>query len=327
MRNTTFLINGGAGRVINSIPALEKYERLNPNDDFRVIVHGWECVFWSHPTLQKRVFGYQKGNFETLIKDNNVRSPEPYLLYNFFNQNCNLIEAFDECINNTTDHTDLNYNCLYLSDFEIELSNDLINFHKERIKKERTIVFQPFGSGVRQINKKAVDPSNRSFSLDHYFKIVKKLNNDALILYASQPELRHPQDNFSVSFDDQKPYLRAMMGLISQCDYYVGVCSVGQHIARAFNKPGLVVMGGTNESNFSYNDHFTIIRKKNIQPVYAPWRVSDIDVEFSDRMNNGAMNFTDDEIEEILLAIKENLKSNKNNILTNETLTFTSNYS
>ena len=55
--NTTFIIDGGAGRVINSIPALEKYYKLNPEDDFNIIVHGWESVFWSNSKLQKRVFG------------------------------------------------------------------------------------------------------------------------------------------------------------------------------------------------------------------------------------------------------------------------------
>ena len=39
--NTTFLLSGGAGRIIAAIPALEKYHRLNPDDDFRVVIYGW----------------------------------------------------------------------------------------------------------------------------------------------------------------------------------------------------------------------------------------------------------------------------------------------
>jgi len=31
--NTTFLLNGGAGRIITAIPALEKNQKLNPADD------------------------------------------------------------------------------------------------------------------------------------------------------------------------------------------------------------------------------------------------------------------------------------------------------
>ena len=39
MRNTTFVISGGAGRVVTAIPALEKYHRLNPDDDFKVLIY------------------------------------------------------------------------------------------------------------------------------------------------------------------------------------------------------------------------------------------------------------------------------------------------
>jgi len=54
--NTTFIITGGAGRVIAAVPALEKFARLNPDDDFKVLVYGWESLFWSHPLLQDRTF-------------------------------------------------------------------------------------------------------------------------------------------------------------------------------------------------------------------------------------------------------------------------------
>lgn len=326
MNNTTFLINGGAGRVINAIPALEKYERLNPNDDFKVIVHGWESLFWSHPTLQSRVFGQQKGNFENLIKNNKVVCPEPYQLYNFYNQHCNLVEAFDECINNTTDHSDLNYNCLYLSDFEKQMGRDIIGFNKETHKKKKTVVFQPYGSGTGKLNLQPVDRSGRSLSADHYLKIANKISNDTLIFYASPPEFRNPLDQITIPFDQHQPYLRTMMALISECDFYVGICSVGQHMARAFNKPGVVIMGATNEINFSYPDHFTILRKKDRAPSFSPWRVSDVDVEFADRLNDGIMNFTEDELNEIADIIKKGL-GNKGAVNNLETLTFGSNYS
>lgn len=326
MINTTFLINGGSGRVINSIPALEKYAKLNPEDDFKVLVHGWECVFWSHPILQHRVFGFQKGNFENYIKNNRIVCPEPYQLFNFYNQKSNLIEAFDECINNTTDHSDLNYNCLYLSDMEKQLARDFIGYHKHLNNKKKSIVFQPFGSGVRSINKQAVDPSNRSFLLDQYFKVAQNLNKHSLVLFASPPEYRHPADNFTISFDDNKPYLRTLMGLISESDFFVGVCSVGQHMARALGKPGLVVMGGTNENNFSYKDHFTIFRKKDRVPIFSPWRVSDADVEFADRKNDGLMNFSEGELNSIIKIVNDNILDNSQ-VKLNDTLTFSSNYS
>jgi hypothetical protein len=306
--NTVFIITGGAGRVINSIPALEKYERQNPNDNFKIIVHGWEQLFWSHPMLQKRTFGFhQKDLFNQILKQSNVVYPEPYYLHSFFNQQCNLIEAFDECINKTQDHNDLNYNCLYLSKVESNKIKELTKNFKDTNKKRKLIVFQPYGSSVESINNEPIDETNRSLSLYHYFEIVKALKNDAAIVYTSQPQFRHPNDKYSIAIDEYKPYLRTMMGLISECDYFVGVCSVGQHMARAFNKPGLVLMGATMEQNFSYPEHFTIYRKKDRVPEYSPWRLFDTDCEFSNRQNDGIMDFTNDELKEIIKIIKTNI--------------------
>ena len=39
-RNKAFFINGGAGRVVCSIPALEKFAEENPDNNF-IIICGW----------------------------------------------------------------------------------------------------------------------------------------------------------------------------------------------------------------------------------------------------------------------------------------------
>jgi len=67
--NKTFYINGGAGRVISAIPALEKFHYLNPNNDFKVLVAGWESLYYSHPLLQNRTFSInQKGEIRPFGK-------------------------------------------------------------------------------------------------------------------------------------------------------------------------------------------------------------------------------------------------------------------
>jgi hypothetical protein len=308
--NTTFIINGGAGRVINSIPALEKYHKLNPNDDFVVLVQGWESLFWSHPILQSRTFSAnQKGNFDRYIKNSRVVCPEPYHNTDFFNQRINLVQAFDQEINQTKEHSNLNYKCLHLSEYEIIKSSDYIENLKSQKKKRKVVVFQPFGSGAEIVNKQVIDKSNRSFQLKDYYKIVQSLSKDCVIIYASDPIFRQANDSISVTFDDMQPYHRMLMCMIYHCDYFVGCCSVGQHVARAFVKPGLVCMGGTDERNFSYPDHFTIYRKNDTPPVYVPWRVSEVDCEFADRANDGLMKFDDKELNNIIKIIKKNIGS------------------
>lgn len=307
--NTTFIITGGAGRVIAAIPALEKYHRLKPKDDFKVIVHGWDCLYWSHPILQKRTFGaQQKGLFDSIIKNTKICSPEPYQNNRFYNQKISLIEAFDEEINKTKKHEYLEaVPKLYLSSLEDSIIRDFIEAEKSKQKKRKVVVLQPYGSGTEQIAKQPVDPSNRSLSLTAYYEIVSELGKDAVIFYASQPNFRHPKDDISISFDDKQPYLRTLMGLIKHCDYFIGIDSVGQHIARSFNKPGTVLMGSTNETNFSYPNHFNIVRKSERTPVYSPWRLADFDCDFSNRENDGIMDFTKEELNSVIKEVKEEI--------------------
>ena len=55
-RNTAFFINGGAGRVICSIPALELYHEENPDDDFIIVCEGGMDFYKGHPILHKKAY-------------------------------------------------------------------------------------------------------------------------------------------------------------------------------------------------------------------------------------------------------------------------------
>lgn len=299
--NTTFLLSGGIGRVITSIPALEKFHKLNPEDDFKILVNGWENVFWSHPILQNKTFDpNQKGSFELYVKNNNLVVPEPYNNFRFYNQKINLIEAFDEIINDDLDHTDLKESgYLYLNTTEKNNAKQNIANFKDFTKKDKVIVFQPYGSAAQQINTEVVDESNRSLSVENYFDIVKTLSEHAAVVFLGQNNLRHVNDDISIYLNDDAYYIRNIIGLISECDYFLGVDSVGQHIAKSFNKPGMILMGGTDERNYSYPNHFKIFRKERSVPLYAPWRISDTDSNYSNRLNDGMMEYTKEEIREI----------------------------
>jgi len=302
--NTTFMINGGAGRVVSAIPALEKFARLNPNDDFRVVVYGWELLFWSHPVLQKKTFpAGQKGMFESIIKNNKLICPEPYLNYKYYNQQLSLAEAFDEDINRTEDHSDLAPPKLYISSYERSSIKRIIGELKEQYKKSKVVVFQPYGSGIAVVNGRPFDSSHRSLDVDDYLKMVKMLPKDCLVIYFGDPNFRHPMDDVSVDLTKFNPDLRMYMSFISECDYFVGVDSVGQHIARAFNKPGSVIMGSTFESNVSYPGHFRFLRKEGHEPTYSPIRMPGFDNDFADRLNDGIMAFSQEELEKFVNTI------------------------
>jgi len=306
--STTFLINGGAGRVISAVPALEKFARLNPNNDFRVLVFGWENLFWSHPLLQKRTFSANaKGVFDAYIRDNQLLCPEPYFVPGYYQQKLSLAEAFDEQINSTADHSDLTAPTLYLSTFEHVSIKRIIEELKKQHNKSKLVIYQPFGSSAVKNNNLVFDKSERSLYHDQYYKLSDKLGKDCLIVYFGLRDLRHPNDKSTVYLDQFNPDLRMYMSLIKECDYFIGCDSVGQHIARAFDRPGAVIMGSTIEKNVSYSDHFRIFRKADRDPVYDPIRINQVDSEFTQRENDGIMNFTDKEIEEFAAIINRDI--------------------
>lgn len=306
--NTTFIINGGAGRVITAIPALEKYARLNPDDDFKLVVYGWESLYWSHPLLQDKTFSAgQKGLFEAIIKHNRTVCPEPYLTHGYYNQTLSLGEAFDQEINQTNDHSDLTKPNLYISSYERNSIRRIIAEFKAEMKKSKVLVIQPYGSGLALTNGRPFDNSHRSLDVDQYLELIKMVSKDTLIFFFGAPEFRHPGDDITVNLAKFNPDLRMFMSLISECDYYVGCDSVGQHMARAFDKPGTVLMGSTFEKNVSYPDHFRSFRKEGRLPKYNPIRIPGVDAEFSDRLNDGIMDYSEQEIKKLAEIINKEL--------------------
>lgn len=298
--NKTFIINGGAGRVISAIPALEKFARLNPDNDFRVVIHGWESLVWSHPLLQNRTYGIQnKGIFEQVFKDRYTVCPEPYFLHGYYNQHLSMAEAFDREINLTDDHSDLDKPNLYISTFEKNSAQKIIREHKAEKKKMYSVVVQPYGSSMKIMHDRPFDTSHRSMDVDQYLSMVQDLSKHAVVYYFGPEELRHPGDEFSIPLSNFNPDLRMFMSLIACSDYFIGCDSVGQHIARAFDKPGTVLMGSTFDKNVTYPEHFDIVRKPNRNPVYNPIRFGGVDSDLADRLNDGIMDFDPSHLKEI----------------------------
>ena len=290
---TVFVIDGGAGRVLTAVPALLKFAKNNPQDDFRVCIHGWDTLLWGIPELQDRTFNIDnKAVFENVfLPATNVISPEPYRLPAYYKQEKNLIESFDSIINNTDEHSDLPNLTMPLNKAEeinatLAISEMLKN---EDRRNKLNIIVQPWGSTAKKLGSYVVDDSSRSLEPWTYIKLVKKLSEKYNLIYFGDNNLLPEEDTHTVKFEGD---LRFWSAMISSCDYFLGVDSVGQHMARAFDKPGTVIMGSTFEKNVSYPDHFHIFRN-GVQPTYSPIRIGGIDSEFADRMNDSVMDFTD----------------------------------
>jgi len=298
-----FVINGGAGRVICSLPALQKYYKIH-GPDFYILSESGLDFFIGHPELQDLAFDLgHKGLFENIIKPNELINLEPYREHGYYNQKKSLSESFDKLINNTDDHSDLEKPKIVLSKQEEIQALDCINNVKEYHKKKKTVVIQPFGRGVLQHKSgHTYDPSSRSLSTDDYFYISERIRKKYNLISFS--ELKFENDkNMYVDTN-----IRQWAAIIEAADYFVGVDSVGQHMAYSFDKPGSVIIGSTFAENISYPKYFNIVEKKNNKKKYSPIRIHGLDGDLADRYNDTCMDFTQRELEEITNNILHNIK-------------------
>lgn len=295
-RSKAFFINGGAGRVVCSIPAFEKYQEESGDTDFIIVCEGGTELYKGHPTLDKRTFdNWHKNLFEDQLKHRDIVSLEPYRQWEYYNQKCNLAQAFDIEMNGLGIRT-LPRPSIYLSKDELIAGRKVASEVKEKLKKDKVIVLQPFGRGIEYIDETLIDRSGRSFELKDLKKLVKKLQDEgyAIIMMAE----------FKVDFSDAKLKdevavpeglgLRHWAALIKHADYFLGCDSVGQHLAYSMNIPATVITGSTFPINITYPEcaEFDVLDMGELHREYSPIRIA-ID-ERIDRNNESLMSMTDD---------------------------------
>lgn len=301
-------IDGGIGRIITALPALLKYHQNHLNEEWYLSIMGWDYIPLGIPELQERAFNPDtKGTWENIfLKADEIISPEPYRLPNYYKGKISLAEAFDEIINETEEHDDLNYETLQLSHAEIRKGQEIIYTVHEIQKKERTIVINPYGSTAQTCPVGVYDDSLRSLPENMFIKLCELLAKDYNIIYMGYKHLLS-QDNKFVYAPQPDLHMREWMGVIYQVDYLIGCDTVGQHIARATGTKGCVIMGGTDAINVSYPDYFRIIQRK--KPIYSPMRISGLQSNLVERLNKECIEYTDDEILDIYEKIKEDIES------------------
>lgn len=302
---TVFMIDGGAGRAIASIPAFIKYNKTN--SDFRILVSGWDTLYWGIPELQDKVFNPdQKGAFEQFLLDaDRVISPEPYRVPGYFKQEKSLAEAFDYLINETDDHSDLGVPILKTNRNEELQAANFMQQVKQQQQKQKTVVIQPFGRSMEKPNENVLlDQSSRSINPDTYLKLVKKLSTKYNLILFAEKNFWMEQDTYTMKPESD---LRMWSAFIDAADYFIGCDSVGQHMARALNKPGTVILGSTFAINTTYPNYFNII-ERDTPKVYSPIRISGLEGHLADRINESTVEFTDEEINKMYESIVKDIE-------------------
>tara|TARA_B100000131_G_scaffold135119_1_gene131779 strand:+ start:2502 stop:3461 length:960 start_codon:yes stop_codon:yes gene_type:complete len=310
-RSTAFFMNGGAGRVLSSIPAFEAYEKENPDDDFIIVCEGGMEMYAGHPTLHKRAYdNWHKGLFEEHLKHRNCKSLEPYRIWEYYNQKCNITQAFDIEMSNKGVRK-LDYPTMWLSPAEIAEGHKLVKEVRENLSKQRVIVFQPYGRSANPIGDTIVDPGGRSFRPEDVLKIVKKLQPKYGVIMMSE----FPTDFQKMGCPDvvaqpEGAPLRIWGGIITAADVFLGCDSVGQHIAHSTKTPSVVCVGATYPENISYEDSkiFQVLDVGADRRVYDPIRLTMED--HLHRKNERVMELNDSAINEIIKEIDKKVTEN-----------------
>ena len=309
MRPKSFFINGGAGRVLCSIPALEKYQEDHPDEDFLIVCEGGTDFFKGHPTLYGKVYdNWHKNLFRDKLIHTDTISPEPYRVWEYYNQKCNLSQAFDIAINNKGIR-DLPKPTIKLSKEESINGKFIVAEVRQKTNKKKTVVFQPYGRGVQQAGNIITDPSGRSFEHGNMVSIIKRLQKKYSVIlmseFAFDFEKEGLRDTISFPAGNGVP-MRGWAGIIKEADPFLGCDSVGQHIAHAVGTPVVAVMGSTFGVNVSYPEEemFDVLDMGEGLRQYDPIRICPD--EESARLNDGIMAMND-KVEEVIMKSVDKL--------------------
>ncbi len=306
-RPKAYFINGGAGRVICSIPAFEKLAETE--EDFIIVCEGGMDFYKGHPLLHDRAYdNWHKGLFDQHIKHRDCVTPEPYRVWEYFNQKCSLAQAFDIAINNKGVR-DLAPPKISLNKYEVVQGYNVVQEVKFKTGFDKAVVIQPFGRGVQNQGEFVVDPSSRSLHLNSVLEIINDLKKEyAVILMSEFPIALEENDSgkYPVAMP-QIPDLRIWAGIIDVADHFIGCDSVGQHIARALGKTATIVAGSTFPINISYPDckDFDIIDLGDGKRKYSPIRISMED--HIERANDEIMEMTKDQLQQIVQSARKRL--------------------
>ena len=301
-------INGGAGRVLAAIPVLEKYVENNPGTI--IVSEAWPELYLASPPLREISYVMNtKGLFTDKLKSRKIVSLEPYRVNEYYNQKCNLTQAFDIELNQLSEvpeHTPLK---LDLSKQTQVFGYSYVEEMKKLKGKDKAIVYQPFGSTAQVQGRFIIDSSGRSFELKDVLRTLEELNKEAVVIMMSSLFIPTDKDLGFVGPPPQEPFdLLQWAGIINAADHVLACDSVAQHLAAGINKSATVVIGATFPENISYpnNPNFHIMDLGKGRRKYSPLRI--LQEAAYDLNNEDLMIMSDKQFKNMIDHVKKEIK-------------------
>lgn len=305
------IVDGGIGRVICSVPAIEK---LAEKEDV-IVLTGWLEPYMLNNKIKRLYHISHPYLWDDVISKGELVQPEPYHHHLYYTQQHHLIESFNYLLNGEAEMTTPN---IYLNEEEIQWGKEFIAGIKKQFGDKPIILFQPFGAGAKVTGGqtcnsgtctteefKIVDPSNRSLSLEDTNEFIEKLSKDFIVLYMGTLPIGK---NTKAIIPGPTPNMRQWFTIIKQVNYFFGIDSSAQHVCYSFGIKGTVMLGATFKENISYEKHFNIFQKEGYPKVYDPIRMPGVNFTNSaSEQNKGAMVFSEEEKQKILDMVKSDM--------------------
>ena len=128
---------------------------------------------------------HTKGLFEDKLKNRQIITLEPYRVNEYYNQKCNLSQAFDIELNQLQEVPPALPMTIDLSKQSQVNGYNFVDSVKRQMGKDKAILFQPFGSTARVDGRFIIDSSGRSFELRDVLRTIEELNKFAAVIMMS----------------------------------------------------------------------------------------------------------------------------------------------
>jgi hypothetical protein len=206
-------MTGGLGRIVAALPALQAADSL-------VITNGWEELY-SLTTL--RTIEANSAYIGEALKGLDIVTPEPYHQADYREGKYNLVQGFHKCLG-----TEGNYYGLVPDTKTTEAWAKFLC--KEALGKPIAMIQLKSGATNRDMSQGNAENVIEALKAKGYFPVI-----------IGDLDISFDMTEFHIKDTSITDYV----SLIALCDLFIGCDSSGMHIAKAFNKKGIIFFTST----------------------------------------------------------------------------------
>jgi ADP-heptose:LPS heptosyltransferase len=292
-------VDGGIGRCIASTGAVAKFASTHKTS----VVTSNPQVFQGLQNIDRI---YPIGTpflYEDKISQGIYLEPEPYNDVSYYAEGKHLSRVFNKLLNGCDENVTPE---IHLTENELQGAKGFVNDQRHG---KGFVLMQPFGGSGGQAtgpDSTKSDESFRSFTLDFAKKLTDALiSANYIVVWVKTPD----QIGYEKAMTFNKSIsIREIFALIPHCDGVICCDSFLHHASEALGNPvpAVVLWGGTDPKNLSYENQINIIPSG--KAYYEPNRIPHDHAFYLDK-NKGINSFSDELIPGIVA--KMNLITSK----------------